>query len=63
MLRDGEHIKEPPPIIGRCWTRVERPVRNHRHTAEEIFMEAIHLGYAPTKMPAWKILLARLLRI
>ena len=63
MLRDGKHIKEPPPAIGRCWTRVERPMRNRSHTAEEVFMEAINLGYDPTGIPSWKILLARLLRI
>lgn len=63
MLRDGKHIKEPPPAIGRCWTRVERPMRNRSITEEEAFMEAINLGYNPVGMPAWKTLLAKLLRI
>jgi hypothetical protein len=63
MLRDGKHIKEPPPEIGRCWTRVERPMHNRRVSAEEAFMQAVNLGYDPSGMPSWKILLAKLLRI
>lgn len=62
MLRDGKHIKEPLPQIGRCWTRVERP-QPREASAEELFMEAINLGYIRGSMPAWKILLAKLLRI
>lgn len=63
MLRDGKFIKEPPPKIGRQWTRVEKPHMTHEITEEELFMEAINLGYDPTNAPAWKVLLARLLRI
>jgi hypothetical protein len=62
MLRDGKHIKEPPPQIGRYWTRVER-ARYREPTAEEVFMQAVNLGYDPSGMPSWKILLAKLLRI
>ena len=62
MLRDGKHIKEPPPQIGRCWTRVERP-QHREQTVEEAFMQAVNLGYDPLDMPQWKILLAKLLRI
>jgi hypothetical protein len=63
MLRDGKHIKEPPPEIGRYWTRVERPMHNRSVSAEEAFMQAVNLGYDLTNTPSWKILLARLLRI
>lgn len=63
MLRDGKHIKEPLPEIGRCWTLVERPIHNRSVTAEEAFMQAVNLGYDLTGTSTWKILLARLLRI
>jgi len=62
MLRDGKHIKEPPPQIGKYWTKVERPIQRDK-SAEEELMEAILLGYDPSDAPPWKQVLARLLRI
>jgi hypothetical protein len=62
MLRDGKHIKEPPPQIGKYWTRVERPVQREK-SSEEHLMEAILLGYDPSDLSPWKQLLARILRI
>ena len=60
MLKDGKHIKEPPPQIGKYWTRVERPVQREK-SSEEHLMEAILLG--GNNEPQWKQLLARILRI
>lgn len=62
MLRDGKHIKEPPPQIGKYWTRVERPVQREK-SSEEQLMEAILLGYDPSDLAPWKQILARILRI
>ena len=60
MLRDGKHIKEPPPQIGKYWTRVEKPVQREK-SSEEHFMESVLLGCSDS--PLWKQLLARILRI
>ena len=60
MLRDGKHIKEPPPQIGKYWTRVEKPVQREK-SSEEYFMESVLLGCSDS--PLWKQLLARILRI
>lgn len=62
MLRDGKHIKEPPPQIGKYWTRAERPVQREK-SSEEQLMEAILLGYDPSDLAPWKQILARILRI
>lgn len=62
MLRDGKHIKEPPPQIGKYWTRVTKPVQREK-SSEEQLMEAILLGYDPNDLAPWKQILARILRI
>lgn len=60
MLRDGKHIKEPPPQIGKYWTSVTKPVQREK-SSEEQLMEAILLGF--NDQPQWKQILARILRI
>lgn len=62
MLKDGKHIKEPPPEIGKYWTKVERPLQREK-TDEEYLMESILLGYDPSDLAPWKQILARLLRL
>jgi hypothetical protein len=60
MLRDGKHIKEPPPQIGKYWVP---QMWNGDKTYEEQFMQEVLLGYDATDLAPWKQILARLLRI
>jgi hypothetical protein len=57
MLRDGKHIKEPPPQIGKYW--IPQTCVSDR-TDEEQFMQAVLLEQ--DRPPIWKTLLAKLLQ-
>jgi hypothetical protein len=57
MLRDGKHIKEPPPQIGKYWT--PQPCVPDK-TYEEQFMQEVLLE--PDRQPTWKTLLIKLLQ-
>lgn len=57
MLRDGKHIKEPPPQIGKYWIP---QTWNGDKSAEEQFMQEVLLE--KNTEPTWKKLLLKLLQ-
>jgi hypothetical protein len=57
MLRDGKHIKEPPPEIGKYW--MPQACVSDK-TDEEQFMQEVLLER--DRPPIWKTLLAKLLQ-
>jgi len=57
MLRDGKHIKEPPPQIGKYWVP---QMWNGDKTYEEQFMQEVLLE--KNTEPTWKKLLIKLLQ-
>jgi hypothetical protein len=57
MLRDGKHIKEPPPQIGKYWIP---QMWNGDKTYEEQFMQEVLLE--KNTEPTWKKLLIKLLQ-
>jgi len=57
MLRDGKHIKEPPPQIGKYWIP---QMWNGDKTYEEQFMQEVLLEKHTE--PTWKKLLIKLLQ-
>jgi hypothetical protein len=57
MLRDGKHIKEPPPQIGKYWTP---QMWSGDKTYEEQFMQEVLLD--KNTEPTWKKLLLKLLQ-
>jgi hypothetical protein len=57
MLRDGKHIKEPPPQIGKYWIP---QMWNGDKTYEEKFMQEVLLD--KNTEPTWKKLLIKLLQ-
>jgi hypothetical protein len=57
MLRDGKHIKEPPPQIGKYWVP---QMWNGDKTYEEQFMQEVLLD--KNTEPTWKKLLIKILQ-
>ena len=57
MLKDGKHIKEPPPQIGKYWIA---PTWGSDKTYEEQFMQIVLLE--KNMEPIWKKLLLKLLQ-
>jgi hypothetical protein len=57
MLKDGKHIKEPPPQIGKYWIA---PTWSGDKTHEEQFMQTVLLE--KIMEPTWKKLLLKLLQ-
>lgn len=57
MLRDGKHIKEPPPQIGKYWVP---QMWGGDKSAEEQFMQEVLLE--KNTEPTWKKLLLKLLQ-
>jgi hypothetical protein len=57
MLKDGKHIKEAPPQIGKYWIA---PTWSGDKTYEEQFMQTVLLE--KTMEPTWKKILLKLLQ-